>query len=56
MSNERRYAYRIDAPGRTEHGRVITFGPASPRMYQREAFTLADGTVVYMDYVGPVAP
>ena len=53
----RLYEYRVDAPGRPEHGRVIRFdGRTCPAMYQREPYTLADGTMAHIDYIGPVQP
>ena len=51
----RLYEYRVDAPGRPEHGRVIRFdGRTCPAMHQREPYTLADGTMAHIDYIGPV--
>jgi len=48
------YEYRVDAPGRPEHGRVLRFdGRTCPNMYQREPYTLADGAMAHIDYIGP---
>src|SRR5271166_1306315 len=46
MTNQfaRIYEYRIDAPGRPEHGRVVQFdGRTCPALHQREPYQLADG-------------
>ena len=55
QSNELRHIYRIAAPGTPEHGRMLTFGPATPPMFARDRFTLADGRMVWIEYVGTVA-
>ena len=54
-SNERRHIYRIESPGTPEHGRTLTFGTDSPAMFARDRFTLADGRMVWIEYVGTVA-
>lgn len=50
---ERRYTYRIDDPGGTEDGKVLTFGSGSPPMRARELFTLANGRLVWIEHVRP---
>jgi len=57
MTNQfaRIYEYRIDAPGRPEHGRVVQFdGRTCPALHQREPYQLADGVMAHIDYIGPV--
>jgi hypothetical protein len=53
MMAARRYAYRIEDPGGPQHGELLTFGPGSPPMSARERFTLANGRLVWIEYVGP---
>jgi hypothetical protein len=50
----RKYDYVIDAPGRVEHGTVVTFdGRTAPAMHGRERFQLSDGTMAWIQYRGP---
>ena len=55
MSSGRRYVYRIEDPGGPQHGERISFGPSTPPMFARERFQLADGRLVWIEYVGAVS-
>ena len=53
-SSGRRHVYRIEDPGGPQHGERISFGPSTPPMFARERFQLADGRLVWIEYVGAV--
>ena len=54
-SSGRRHVYRIEDPGGPQHGERISFGPSTPPMFARERFQLADGRLVWIEYVGAVS-
>ncbi len=54
-TTSRRHVYRIEDPGGPQHGERISFGPSTPPMFARERFQLADGRLVWIEYVGAVS-
>jgi len=47
------YEYRIEAPGRPEHGQVLQFaGRECPALHAREPFQLRDGSMAHISFIG----